>query len=370
MVDIDENWVPELAPGVDLQSLNAQPTPEEFFVLSRIDGSSTVDSIAKTSGLGKDKTLTCVKNLHGYGLIELPISNAEETEQEQSKSKADTTTESDSDDDGDVAVSIKGRFPLPFSDFEFDQELLEQSVELDDDFKREIIFVHAQLDSVDHYQLLGVERDARRRQLRGSYFKMSKRYHPDRFYQKILGDFQPLIERIFQRVTKAYQTLSNRNKRKEYDAILARGRESHATPVQASTPASRRSEPREAMNDSRKRDMAFKVLIQRGDKAFDNGHISAALKEYRKALTLKRDEQVALRIARSLLDQPDHLEDATAFARAAQKISPDSLEALKLLGAVYEQREQLDDAIYHYEQALESAPDDADLRARIDRLRS
>jgi curved DNA-binding protein CbpA len=362
MIDIDEKWVPELAPGVDLKSLKVQPTPEEFFVLSRIDGSITIDSICKTSGLGKDKTLACFKNLHQYGLVQLPISQAEV---EPARSQDDNPG-----DNRKGPVSILERFPIPLSDFDFDPQLLDQSVELDDDFKREVAFVHAQLDTVDHYQLLGVDSDARRRQLRSSYFEMSKRYHPDRFYQKILGDYQPMVERIFQRVTKAYQTLSNRKKRKDYDAQLARGRQSHATPAQASTPASRRSEPREAMKDTRKRDMAFKVLVQRGDKAFESGHVSAALKEYRKALTLKRDEQTALRIARALLDEPDHLEDATAFARAAQKIAPQSLEALTLLGEVYERREQFDDAVYHYEQALEFAPSDSDLKSRVDRLRS
>ena len=57
MTDIDENLAPEPAPGADPKSMGAEATPEVYFVLSRIDGTMTVDQLCKTSGLGKDKTL-------------------------------------------------------------------------------------------------------------------------------------------------------------------------------------------------------------------------------------------------------------------------------------------------------------------------
>lgn len=364
MVDIDENWVPELAPDVDPTSLDRQPTPEEFFVLSRIDGTSTVEAICKTSGLGRQKTADSIAQLYRYGLINLP--QAPDTSSPSTSEKS-TDAGDDNADKPSLADRLRQRFPIPFRDFEFDEELLAQSVELEDPFKKEVLFVHGQLDTVNHYELLGVSDDAKRRALRSAYFKLSKRYHPDRFYKKILGDYQAKIERIFQRVTKAYQTLSNRNKRKKYDATLARGREDHATPVAASTPAGHRSEPREDLGQNRKRDMAYKVLVQRGDKALARGAVGAAIKEFQKALSLQRDEELALRIAQALLEQPDHLEDAIAFARAAQKINPESPAALTLIGDIYARRQQSDDALTHYRQAQALAPDDDALQARIAR---
>ena len=270
------------------------------------------------------------------------------------------------DDTEDLGAKIRNRFPTAFEDFDFDQELLAQSVELEEDFKRELYFVYEQLDEVNYYELLGAGPDAGRRDFRSNYFRMSKRYHPDRFYQKILGDYATMIEQIFQRVTKAYQTLSNRNKRKKYDAALQAG---YSTSAQSSTPAGRRSEPREEIKGNRKRDMAFKVLVQRGDKALTEGRVAVALKEFRKALSLKRDLALALRVAQALLDKKDHLDDATSFARAAQKIDPDNVEALKLLGQLYEQKDEPDDALYHYQKALDAAPDDTEIKAHIARLR-
>lgn len=396
MSDLDENLVPEPATDVDPRSLDIEPTAEEFFILSRLNGSTSIGQLCKTSGLGPKKTLECVENLREYGLLRLPgdersggapstaedasepsTSSATASSQPDAPSTPEQTTDSDSSDNtsasvgarGDLGKALRSRFPISFSDFEFDAQLLDQSIEIEDDFKREILFVHEQLDDLNYYELLGLDADAGRRDLRRAYFPLSKRYHPDRFYKKILGDFEPMIRRIFQRITTAYQTLSDRNKREEYDTSLRQGRDTHATPQMASTPASRRSEPREEIQGDRKRSMAYKVLVQRGDQAMSDGRIPAALREYRKALTLQRNVELPLRISRKLLDTGEYLEDATSFAQTARNIDSSSPKALKLIGEIYERKDELDDALYHYEMALEAAPDDDELQQRIDRLR-
>lgn len=388
MSDFDENLAPAPAPDVDPQSLDTSPTAEEYFILSRLDGSITIGQLCKTSGLGTDKTMQCIENLRRHGLIQIPGASSDEptsSEADQASSSSDASTssasakkeraEGDSDDTPSkdekkqsLAASIRRRFPQEFSDFDFDEALMEQQVELDDDFKRELLFVHAQLGDVDHYELLGVDRDIKRRGLRRAYFPMSKRYHPDRFYKKITGDFEPLVQTIFERITAAYQTLSDRNKRAEYDAALERGQSSHDQAPRGSTPASRRSETRENIMGDRKRNMAFRVLVQRGDKALGQNRVALALKEYRKALGLQPDLELSLRIARRLLDDDVHLDDAVSFARTAHKIDPDAPEPLKLIGAIYEQKGAIDDALYHYEMALEAAPDDRELSARLAEL--
>ena len=386
MTDIDENLAPEPTPDVDPKSLDVEPTPEEFFILSRVDGTMTVGQIGKTSGLGSKKTLKCIENLWQYGLIQLPgqpppasgvdstgsagdsTASSQDTDTSSTSTSSSTRDRSKTKDSSKKSRPIRDRFPTSWDEFDFDEELLDQQVELEDDFKQEVLFVYDQLDYVNHYELLGVNPDAGRRQLRSSYFRMSKRFHPDRFYKKILGDYERRIEKIFQRVTKAYQTLSNRNKRQEYDDALEGGRKSHETPVHASTPASLKSEPREEAKSDRKREMAFKVLVRRGDKAIEEGLVSTALKEYRKALALHRNADLAHRVARTLLEGGDHLEDAASFARAAHSIDDSSVSILKLLGEIYERKGEPDDAVYHYEQALNLGSDDPELQQRIARL--
>lgn len=369
MSSIDETLAPRALSGVDFKSLKSPLTPEEFFVLSRVDGSMTVAQLCSVSGLGRARTLECIENLWKNGLIELPGQTSPAPLADTS-SAASSASEADQDPGEELSEAILTRFPVAISDFDFDRELLEQSVELDDDFKREVVFVYAQLDEVDYYGLLGVSADCGRRELRSAYFSMSKRYHPDRFFRKVLGDYGMRIEKIFQRITRAYQTLSNRTRRAEYDRLLEQGRQPVGTPPQASTPLSQRSEPIEEVSSDRKREMAFQLLVRRGDAHLERDDVAAALREFRKALTLKRDHALALRVAKNLKESGEHLDDAVAFARAAHKIEASSVDALRILGELYIMKQSPSDAIYHLERALELRPDDADILAHLHQLRA
>ena len=377
MPELDDSVTPEPIADADPSSLDVQPTHEEYFVLSRIDGNTNVADLCRATGLGTEKTIECLRKLTEYGLVHLPGEDpppsesdetATSTGDESSGAATDDSESKSTDADDGPGSRICQRFPADFDDYPFDQQLLEQSVELDDDFKREVIFVYDQIDGVDHYQLLGVERDVGRRPLRKSYFQMSKRYHPDRFYQKILGDYESMIEAIFQRVTRAYQTLTNARKRKEYDQQLEQSTAVHQQHQQASTPASRQSESRAGMKGDKKKEMAYKVLVQRSDEALEEGRFSQALDGYRKALSLKRDAQLAIKVASRLLEANERLDDAAGFARAAHKIDNSSPAPLQLLGRVYEKKGAVEDAIYHYKQALEAGGDKDQIRRRLTAL--
>ena len=347
MIDLDESIAPLPVADVDYRSLSSQPSAQEYFVLSRITGNETIGHLCATSGLGKDTTLQCLKSLLDHGLIRLPGAA------DSALALRPTPPEEDS--------GAFPRFSTPFEEFAFDPELLAQMVELEDDFKREVLYVSAFIDSVDLYKVLGVPRDADRRALRTAYFSLSKRYHPDRFFRKVLGDYGPLIERIFRNVTSAYQTLSHRQKRKDYDASLQR--QAAASAPAASTPSTTSAE------QERKRDLAFQIMTQRAEDAVMTGDVTGAIRDYRKALGLKRDLGVALMAARLIMAHSEFLDDAIAFARAAQKIDPSSPAPIRILGQLFEQKGLVDDALLHYEKALQYSPDDHELQARVQRLR-
>ena len=59
----------------------------------------------------------------------------------------------------------------------------------------------------DYYQILGVEKNASPEDIRKAYHKLAHQYHPDKG-----GD-----EKKFKEVNEAYQTLSNKDKRAQYD---------------------------------------------------------------------------------------------------------------------------------------------------------
>ncbi|HEX7670636.1 MAG TPA: hypothetical protein VF395_13675, partial [Polyangiaceae bacterium] len=53
-----------------------------------------------------------------------------------------------------------------------------------------------------------------------AYFGVVSTFHPDKYYGKSLGTFKPKLERIFQRVTQAHDTLTLPQQREEYDRFL------------------------------------------------------------------------------------------------------------------------------------------------------
>ena len=61
---------------------------------------------------------------------------------------------------------------------------------------------------IDYYEFLGVEMDASNEDIKKKYIDFAKKYHPD---QKT-GNTE-----MFQKITKAYEILSNKETRKEYD---------------------------------------------------------------------------------------------------------------------------------------------------------
>jgi molecular chaperone DnaJ len=79
----------------------------------------------------------------------------------------------------------------------------------------------------NHYQLLGVDSGATAAQIRAAYRAKAKRLHPD-------VNREPGAAAAFAQLTVAYEVLSDRTRRREYDASLARSdAPAHDPPGQA-----------------------------------------------------------------------------------------------------------------------------------------
>jgi len=69
----------------------------------------------------------------------------------------------------------------------------------------------------DPFEVLGVERDSTKREIKAAYRKLAKEFHPD-----LHPDNAELAER-FKEISAAYETLSNDSLRKRYGEARARG---------------------------------------------------------------------------------------------------------------------------------------------------
>ncbi|HET6612855.1 MAG TPA: J domain-containing protein, partial [Kofleriaceae bacterium] len=152
-------------------------TREEYYVLSRIDGHTSIRDIVLISGLAADKALAAVHKLFSLGAIALP---------EAPPATATAVEPSLEPLDAEEAAAMA------------------EDVNLSDAEKRRILAMRRAVHSGDHFVILGLEHTADARALRRAYFRISKQFHPDRFYGRKLGCFGPWLSQIFESANRSY----------------------------------------------------------------------------------------------------------------------------------------------------------------------
>ncbi|KPK12946.1 MAG: hypothetical protein AMJ62_15635 [Myxococcales bacterium SG8_38] len=174
-----EEKIPRLLQEADVRGLEL--TAQEAFVHSCIDGVLNLEDIADVTVLTPSEVLAAVERLIGLGAAEW--------------------------------VTPKASSGPP-------QTELIEDVDIDEALQQRINETFRRADKLNHYELLGVATDADRAEIRKAYFALSKTFHPDAHYAKHLGSFQPKMERIFKKITDAYEALGRPKKREAYDRYL------------------------------------------------------------------------------------------------------------------------------------------------------
>jgi tetratricopeptide (TPR) repeat protein len=81
----------------------------------------------------------------------------------------------------------------------------------------EIEEMHKQYEGLGYYGVLGVENYASIHEIKSAYYKAAKKYHPDMHFHLDDNHLKDKLNDIFTYVYEAYETLSNPQKREEYD---------------------------------------------------------------------------------------------------------------------------------------------------------
>ncbi|MBI2377379.1 MAG: DnaJ domain-containing protein [Deltaproteobacteria bacterium] len=193
----------------------AQLSTEEAFLATRLDGYTAIDDIAQMIGKSLDETRRLLRGLVLKGLVDpgdgSPLPEPPKAAPSPgAKSSGDAAKKGAPPKDGEEDY---GRFIFSIS-------LMGESVDLDEETKKKVIFTHEHLESWTHYQLLKIPRESDGKAIKKAYFARSKDWHPDRFRKPNLGSFKPMIDKIYRRVRDSYEFLSDDAKRKEYDKTL------------------------------------------------------------------------------------------------------------------------------------------------------
>lgn len=259
-----------VSPGFD--PLKAAVGPQEYFVLSRIDGMQTLRDVLLTTGLPVDRAITIVQRLRAIGALLIPGEAAPPVAaspaiapppaaRPASKSSplptfpaARPASKSSPLPTFPAAPSVaakgSGASPVarpvsppspptpqnpvtglrraannqPVAPETTDPEpahdltlpdatpaelaALREDTVLDERARRLILAMGRLADGRDPWALLGVPTGADPRHLKRAYFKLSKEIHPDRYYRQRLGSFTDRLPHVFEAMSRAYARLT------------------------------------------------------------------------------------------------------------------------------------------------------------------
>ena len=87
---------------------------------------------------------------------------------------------------------------------------------IDERKKIEINSISRLIDELDYYQILKVSQNASPEEIKEAYFRESRNYHPDKFYNEP-PELSKKVTLIFKRITEAYKIISDPNTRAIYN---------------------------------------------------------------------------------------------------------------------------------------------------------
>jgi tetratricopeptide (TPR) repeat protein len=188
----------------------------EGFVLSRIDGTCTVRTLAQVVGMSEEDVALVANKLLRLGAIRIKGQRA----QVEPAFGAPTMV-------APRAVAVRkaapARPPPPRAPPPppANADALED-VDLSAEDQHRINSLFSAMSTLTHYDVLQVARDVTAGDLKAAYYRFSKEFHPDRFYGRQLGSFKTKLETLFKNGKVAYEVLNNTEERRAYDKqILA-----------------------------------------------------------------------------------------------------------------------------------------------------
>lgn len=102
------------------------------------------------------------------------------------------------------------------------EEIIEEpEIKMDAEVVDMIKEMYSKYKDLGYYGVLGVKQYTTTAEIKSAYYDAAKRFHPDRHFFLSSDDVKGKLSDIFAYITEAYTTLSNSEKRREYDRRLS-----------------------------------------------------------------------------------------------------------------------------------------------------
>jgi len=209
------------------------------------------------------------------------------------------------------------------------------------DIRKRIDEYDRNVDKWSYYEILYVTRNASLREIKRGYRTIVQLMHPDRHGLDLNPEYKSKLERIFNEINIAYNTLQDESERARYDSSLYYA-EDHGLPVKADSDA-----------------QIAKAQYQRGIKALKKKEIDPAIEFFKFAIKLVDnvpEYHAKLAYALSIHPNPRVRTDAQEACKEAIKLDHENANYHALMGHLYQVVEDYETAEVHYRRALSWDP--------------
>lgn len=198
--------------------------PEEAFIMSRFDDKElTIEGMCDLSGISESETFRILYSLWLGGFLIRENWNAAFSAQklnEINSAKLTLRTSASGADKPKRETVFAPLAPKKISEEKKPEFTLEQ-------------YLEKLQNAGNYYEKLGIAPDVSEKEIKGAYFALAKRFHPDLFYRKVAADKHRQIQQAFTSIAQAYETLRNEESREVYDYKMLKNIEFRTQKVQA-----------------------------------------------------------------------------------------------------------------------------------------
>jgi curved DNA-binding protein CbpA len=227
-----------------------QVGPEEYFVLTRVEGRPTVAEILGGSGLPAPQALHIVERLLELGVLavvqdgEAPATRptplgthlrkrADSRKRELLQRHLDPSTELRArattvrlDPPADAPAVVTAPAVVPPSreppaqpvivPVEADDPRLDPACAVPIDDQRRFLALDERAETLTPFEVLGLHPTDDDKEIKRAWFEASRVLHPDAYFGRDLGTFRPILARLFARAKQAYAELRRADVRRPY----------------------------------------------------------------------------------------------------------------------------------------------------------
>jgi tetratricopeptide (TPR) repeat protein len=309
--------------------------PQEAYLLSRIDGTSTLHRLRQLVPMAPADFSRAVGALVVAGLVEVHSEPAGRPEQARPF---------------EVTLPASARQP----EEEEEEEQLQYTPEQQREFE-DVVRLSAECRHRDYYNRLGLNRGASRDQIQSRFRDMARAFHPDRAQEPHLRPLRRELAEIYAALQESRDTLLDPERKKRYDESLrSRGPEG--------------ADFQEAERRRKARQELVQANVRRAHELMRVGDIGMAVQLLDQAVRLDPQPEILLTLAQLEFRNPMWAQRALDRLRRAVTVAPQCTEAWLELAKFWGQRGKTDKQQQCLEKIIDYDPRNVKAIAALDAL--